>query len=384
MSVPSRKAGGGKIMLSRAILRQILPVVLLAISLAPTFPHAAAQTDATIDVFPTAGLITDENGGTATFYIVLSARPKNPVDIAVSSSDPTEGIVTPGVAHLTPGNWDIPFELIVTGVADDIADGDIDYSINTAPAVSSDPGYNGVDPEDVSVTNSDDAKPFAQDDTAETDEDVVVTIPVLNNDSGLNDTPLVVAIYSSPAHGEALTDASNQVIYTPATDYAGSYVFGYTVCDADGDCDNGEVAITVLPLNDPPNALDDAASTQANEAQAIDVLANDSDVEGEPVRLADFPATTTQGGTLVRLDNGTPDDQSDDQLQYQPAADFTGLDSFTYTASDGELTDNAQVIVTVQSGPGAPVAVDDSYQVDQDQTLNVPAPGVLSNDHDPN
>lgn len=371
-------------MLSRAILRQVLPVVLLAVSLAPTFPHAAAQTGATIDVFPTAGLITDENGGTATFYIVLGARPENPVDVAVSSSDPTEGIVTPGVAHLTPGNWNIPFQLTVTGVADGIDDGDVAYSIITAPAVSNDPAYNGVDPEDVSAINYNDAKPLAQDDTAETDEDLAVAIPVLDNDSGLNDTPLLVAIFSSPAHGGAAIDASNQVVYTPAADYAGGDIFGYTVCDADGDCDNGEVAITVLPLNDPPNAQDDAASTQTNEAQAIDVLANDSDVEGEPVRLADFPATTTQGGSLARLDNGTPDDQSDDQLQYQPTTDFTGLDSFTYTASDGELTDNAQVIVTVQSGPGGPVAVDDNYVTNQGIPLDVGIlSGVLANDLDP-
>jgi VCBS repeat-containing protein len=156
------------------------------------------------------------------------------------------------------------------------------------------------------------------------------------------------------------------------------------VCDTDGDCDNAQVNITVQAVNDPPQALDDAASTLVNVAQAIDVLANDSDVEGQPVRLADFPATTSQGGTLTRLNNGTPDDRSDDQLQYQPAAGFTGLDTFSYTASDGAATDNAQVIVTVQSGPGAPVAVDDNYTTDQGVPLNIgQLEGVLANDLDP-
>jgi hypothetical protein len=371
-------------MFSRAILRLVLPVALLVASLAPITHRAAAQTGASIEVFPTTGLVTNENGGTATFFVVLGSRPENPVDFAVFSSDLTEGHVSPNGAHLTPGNWDTPVEFTVTGVADGVDDGDVDYLIITTPAISNDPAYSGLNPDNVSVTNQDDAKPSAQDDIAETQEEEMVTIPILDNDSGLSDTPLVVALNSSPAHGDAAIDASNQVAYTPEVEFSGGDNFGYTVCDTDGDCDNAQVDITVQAVNDPPQALDDAASTLVNVVQTIDVLANDSDVEGEPVRLEDFPANTNQGGTLARLNNGTPDDRSDDQLQYQPAADFTGMDAFTYTASDGEATDDAQVIVTVQSGPDAPVAVDDSYTTDQGVPLNIGLfKGVLANDLDP-
>jgi hypothetical protein len=275
-------------MFPRAILRLILPAALLAAFLAPAIPHAEAQTGASINVFPTAGLVTNENGGTVTFFIVLGSRPENPVDISVSSSDSTEGSVTPAEAHLTPGNWDTPFEITVTGVADGVEDGDVAYSIITAPATSKDPAFDGVNPENVSVTNLDDAKPLAQDDTAETDEDVAVTIPILDNDSELIDTPLTVAITSPPANGNATLNTSNQVVYTPSADYFGGDNLGYTVCDIDSDCDNAQVDITMQAINDPPQAQDDAASTMVNIAQTIDVLANDSDVDGDSVRLATF------------------------------------------------------------------------------------------------
>jgi hypothetical protein len=55
----------------------------------------------------------------------------------------------------TPGNWNVPQPVTVTGVDDMVADGNVVYSIITAPAVSAGP-YNGVDPADVTVTNNDD------------------------------------------------------------------------------------------------------------------------------------------------------------------------------------------------------------------------------------
>ncbi|KKK98325.1 hypothetical protein LCGC14_2643890, partial [marine sediment metagenome] len=53
-------------------------------------------------------------------------------------------------------NWNVPQTVTVTGVDDAIVDGDIPYAIITAPAVSGDQGYNGLDADDVSVTNLDD------------------------------------------------------------------------------------------------------------------------------------------------------------------------------------------------------------------------------------
>lgn len=109
-----------------------------------------------LTVNPTAGLVTTEAGGTATFSIKLNTAPSADVTIALSSSDTTEGTVSPSSVILTPANWDTAQTVTITGVNDNVDDGDIAYTIITAPATSADANYNGLNASDVAVTNTDD------------------------------------------------------------------------------------------------------------------------------------------------------------------------------------------------------------------------------------
>jgi len=106
-------------------------------------------------VQPTSGLETDEGGGTAEFTVVLGAEPTADVTIGLSSSDPTEGTVSPASVTFTDADWDQPQTVTVTGVDDGELDGFVGYTILTAPAESGDPGFNGSDPPDVAVINYD-------------------------------------------------------------------------------------------------------------------------------------------------------------------------------------------------------------------------------------
>lgn len=108
-----------------------------------------------ITVSPTSGLITTEAGGTASFSIVLNSRPTANVSIGLSSDKTSEGTVSPASVVFTPANWNIARQVTITGVDDFVSDGDVQYTIVTAPAVSTDPKYSGLDAEDVSVTNTD-------------------------------------------------------------------------------------------------------------------------------------------------------------------------------------------------------------------------------------
>ncbi|MEG4144760.1 S8 family serine peptidase [Microcoleus sp. Pol12B5] len=108
-----------------------------------------------ITVNPTAGLTTTEAGGTANFSVVLNTQPTAPVTIALSSSNPAEGTVSTNTLSFTPNNWNQAQTVTVTGVGDNIADGDIAYTIVTEAAVSTDSNYNNFSAADVSVTNSD-------------------------------------------------------------------------------------------------------------------------------------------------------------------------------------------------------------------------------------
>jgi hypothetical protein len=101
------------------------------------------------------GLATTESGGADTFTVVLNSQPTADVTIALSSSDTGEGTASPAILTFTPVNWDAPQTVTVTGTDDPVSDGNQPYRILTAPAVSADPGYGGLDAADASATNID-------------------------------------------------------------------------------------------------------------------------------------------------------------------------------------------------------------------------------------
>ncbi|WP_199247771.1 hypothetical protein [[Phormidium] sp. ETS-05] len=74
--------------------------------------------------------------------------------INLSSDNPAEGIIDKTSLIFTPANWNLAQTVTITGVDDNVDDGDINYNIVTAPAVSADPNYNGFDAPDVAVTNT--------------------------------------------------------------------------------------------------------------------------------------------------------------------------------------------------------------------------------------
>lgn len=108
-----------------------------------------------ISVTPTSGLSTSELGAFSTFDVVLLSQPTSNVVINVTSSDLSEGTVSPASLTFTMGNWNVAQTVVVTGADDLLADGSIVYSIVLAPAMSLDSAYSGVNPADVMVTNTD-------------------------------------------------------------------------------------------------------------------------------------------------------------------------------------------------------------------------------------
>lgn len=98
---------------------------------------------------------TSEAGGTASFTVVLDAAPTANVTIPVSSSNALEGSVSTALLTFTTANWSTPQTVTVTGADETILDGSHAYSVVLGAASSADPGYNGLDPGDVSVTNTD-------------------------------------------------------------------------------------------------------------------------------------------------------------------------------------------------------------------------------------
>ena len=112
-----------------------------------------------VSITPTSGLTTTEKGGTAQFLAVLKSRPAGTGASSVTiplSVDTTEGSLSASSVVFTSGNWNVTQTITVTGVDDSIQDGNMQYQVTTGSITSTDSDYNGIDPDDVTLTNSDD------------------------------------------------------------------------------------------------------------------------------------------------------------------------------------------------------------------------------------
>jgi hypothetical protein len=133
------------------------------------------------------------------------------------------------------------------------------------------------------------------------------------------------------------------ITYTPDADFTGSDTFTYTVDDGQGSTDTATVTVTVNAVNDAPAALPDAFTTDDTTALSVPapgVLSNDTDVDGDS--LSAVLEAGPSNGTLVLNVDGS--------FTYMPNAGFSGIDTFTYRASDGAAFSSA-VTVTITVVP---------------------------------
>ncbi|WP_435259247.1 Hint domain-containing protein [Thioclava sp. FR2] len=181
-----------------------------------------------------------------------------------------------------------------------------------------------------------DGTPTANPDTLVTDEDTDPTIDVLANDTDPDGQPLVVTS-ATAEHGEVTLNSDGTITYSPFMHYNGPDTITYTVTDPDGNTSTTTVAVTVNPVNDAPEAIDDAASTPIDTMVTIDVLSNDLDVDGDTLTLDGTP--TSPDGTVTVNPDGT--------INFTPNPGFVGTAVVTYTVTDGTVSDVGQVVVTV-------------------------------------
>ena len=192
--------------------------------------------------------------------------------------------------------------------------------------------------------------PEASNDRAETPEDTPKVIDVLSNDRDPDGDRLRVASVTTPEHGTA-TVVSGGVRYAPELNWYGDDRFKYTVADPGGLTATATVKVTVkvtvTPVNDPPEAVDDEAETLEDVPMVVDVLANDTDVDGDPLEVV---AVGSAGhGTTAIAEGG---------VRYASELNWYGTDRFTYTIADpGGLTATARVTMTVLPVNDAPEAV---------------------------
>jgi len=217
--------------------------------------------------------------------------------------------------------------------------------------------------------------PVAVDDAAATNEDTLVTIDVLANDTDPNpgDVLLVVGATDPPNGTATIGIGGGNVDYIPAPDFCGQDVFEYTVDDGHGNTDTAVLTVDVACHPDDPVAEDDTATVDEDSVDTpIAVLANDHDPDdGDTLTL--IGSTPGAHGTTAL---------HGDSVRYSPDPNYSGPDTFSYTEEDSTgRTDVGTVTVTVNGLPDPPVAADDEFTVPMNSGLN--DLHVLANDVDP-
>ncbi|GAA0477594.1 hypothetical protein GCM10009096_19360 [Parasphingorhabdus litoris] len=321
----------------------------------------------------------DGNGGTVDQDFTWTIT--NPPPIAVNDTASTSEDLPVNIAVLANDNDPDGDTLSVTtasaanGTVVIRPDGTIDYTPNqdfngtdTITYTISD-GNGGTSTATVTVTVGPvNDPPVAVNDATVTDEETPVTIPVLANDSDVDGDPLTVTNASSP-DGTVVINPDGTVTFTPNPDFNGQTTIAYTISDGQGGTATATVNVTVNPVNDPPVANDDVATTPEDTPVTLNVLGNDTDVDGDPLIVTG--ATSPDGQVTINPDGA---------VTFTPNPNFNGTTTVTYTISDGNGgTATATVTLTVDPVNDAPVATPDIAQTDEDTPVTV---SVLDNDSD--
>ncbi|MDX2020241.1 MAG: Calx-beta domain-containing protein [Deltaproteobacteria bacterium] len=257
-----------------------------------------------ITITPVEGLLTTEKGGQAKFTIRLNSKPSSPVTVNFTSSDATEGTVSPASYVFTLADWNSLKEVTITGVADNVFDGDQLYTIITSQAASTDAAYAAINPPDVAVLN-DDANPGVR----------VTPLAISTTEAG-GSASFTVALNTQPADNVKISIASSKVaegeadttelVFTPANWESEQRV---TVAGKDDAVADGDVEFAIV------TGLTVSPDAEYNNLPVDDVKVTNIDDETPNIRVALLGANRTrESGTTTKISV---------VLNSQPTADVT-------------------------------------------------------------
>ncbi|HBC3479320.1 TPA: tandem-95 repeat protein [Vibrio parahaemolyticus] len=199
---------------------------------------------------------------------------------------------------------------------------------------------------------------------------IITTEELLSNvDDEDKDTLSVENLIIDKGNGTLVDNGDGTWTFTPQIDDDTEVSFTFDIIDDEDLVVSGSANLDILPINDAPNAKNDVITTEEDTAVTIDVLVNDSDVEGDVLSIQSASVPSEQGSV----------DIVDGKLVFTPAENFNGEATITYIVTDGDLTDEAKVSVTVTPVNDSPVAVDDTVSTQQDTVVTI---DVLPNDSD--
>jgi large repetitive protein len=345
------------------------------------------------------GYLAEDGPNISTVAIVtITVNSVNDVPVAANDTytlDEDTTLTVSAFAGVLGNDSDVDADALTAQLVSGPSHGTLTSNANGSFSYTPAANYNGTDsftyrafdgvalsaPATVTLTvRSVNDNPVANPDALAVDEDTSLTVPVatlLANDTDADGNVLHFSLYEQAQHGWATLNADGTITYTPLPNFFGTDTFRYKVVDDFGGLSAPTtVTITVNPVPDAPIAADDGFAQFEDQAIVYNfgtLLGNDSDADGDA--LSAVLVSGPSHGAITFHADGT--------FVYLPNANFNGIDTFTYRASDGTLLSNlATVTIEMLPVADAPVAANDSYAVDEDGTLNVAAAGLLANDTD--
>lgn len=251
---------------------------------------------------------------------------------------------------LTEGHWCV--QIVVQDGGPNDADGEANGTV--------------VDPSGVAVYHSDNAKPVANADNASLPWNSSIEIDVLANDSDADNDSLSLS-QASAQFGEVTITAQQTLMYVAAEQFVGTDVITYSITDGQGGTAHSQVVVEVMG-NRAPVVQGELVTAMHHKATVIDVLANDSDPDGDSLTVSSASAT-----------NGKVTIISGEKLSYLSNLGFAGVDTVKYVVSDSQgASSNGTVQIQVIANR-LPVAKPDLAQVNAGASINI---DVLANDSD--
>jgi gliding motility-associated-like protein len=298
------------------------------------------------------------NSNVATVLITVVAVNDAPVAVNDSYSTNEDTPLTLALPGVLGNDSDIDNDALSAVLVTTTSQGSLTLNANGSFSYTPSPNFNGNDSftyrandgslnsNVVTVTltvNAVNDAPVAVNDSYSTNEDTPLAIilpDVLANDTDAEGSALSAVLVTTTSQGTLALNANGSFSYTPSLNFNGNDSFTYKAFDGQIYSQIATVTITVQPVNDQPVALNDQVLTDENEPTIIDVLRNDSDVDGDVLTTTILSPPTK--GTLKKTGNGT--------YEYTPQFGFSGSDNFSYEVCDNGvpvLCDQATVVLTI-------------------------------------